>query len=157
MQIKRKFPLIILSLVFLFNPNINIIDILPDFAAYVILALVIGGLSAGVPYLAECKEALIKLSIVTLVKIPAFVIMYSNMKYGSDIIPLFTLSFAVLECIFIYGAVRNFSLAVSYLGERTDCESARVPFPVSKRKSMSLEAFEKMTLTVFLVKAALNV
>lgn len=156
-EIKRKYPLIILSLVFLFNPNINIIDILPDFVAYAILVLVIGHLSESVPYLAECKEALIKLTLVTLIKVPAFVIMYSNMKYGSDIIPLFTLSFAVLECIFIFSAVKNLSLAVSYLGERTDCRAARDPFPVSKRKSMPLEVFEKLTVTVFFVKATLNV
>ena len=157
MQIKRKFPLIILSLVFLFNPNVNIIDILPDFVAYAILVLIIGSLSESVPYLAECKEALIKLTLVTLVKVPAFVIMYSNMKYGSDIIPLFTLSFAVLECIFIFSAVKNFALTVSYLGERTDCQAARDPFPISKKTSMSLEAFEKLTVIVFFVKAALNV
>ena len=157
MQIKRKYPLIILSLVFLFNPNINIIDILPDFVAYALLILVIGKYSDGVPYLDECKEALVKLTLITFIKLPAFVIMYSNMKYGSDIIPLFTLSFAVLECIFIYSAVRNFFLAVSYIGERTDCQSARLPFPITKKRDMSLEAFEKITLIIFLIKAALNV
>ncbi len=157
MQIKRKYPLIILSLVFLFNPSINIIDILPDFVAYAMLILVIGRFSDGVPYLDECKEALTKLTLVTFIKLPAFVIMYSNMKYGSDIIPLFTLSFAVLECIFIYSAVRSFFLSVSYLGERTDCQSARLPFPITKKRNMSLEAFEKITLIFFLVKATLNV
>lgn len=157
MQIKRKYPLIILSLVFLFNPNINVLDVLPDVVAYVLLAILIGGFAASVPYLAECKEALVKLSLVTLIKIPAFVVMYSNMKFGSDIIPLFTLSFAVLECIFIYGAVRNFSLAVSYLGERTDCESARADFSISKKKSISPETFGTITVVAFFVKAALNV
>lgn len=157
MQIKRRYPLIILSLVFLFNPNINIIDVFPDFAAYTVLALMIGGFATSVPYLAECKEALVKLSLITLIKIPAFVIMYSNMKSGSDIIPLFTLSFAVLECIFIYGAVRNFSLSVSYLGERTDCKAARAPFPISKSKSITPEAFGVITVAVFFVKAVLSV
>lgn len=157
MQIKRRYPLIILSLVFLFNPNINIIDVLPDFAAYTVLAMMIGGFAASVPYLAECKEALVRLSLITLIKIPAFVVMYSNMKFGSDIIPLFTLSFAVLECIFIYGAVRNFSLAVSYLGERTDCESARAPFPITKSKSIAPEAFGTVTVIAFFIKAVLNI
>ena len=157
MKIKNAYPLIILSLVFLFNPNINIIDLLPDFVAYALLVLVIGSFSATVPYLAECKEALIKLTLVTLIKVPAFVIMYSNMRVGSDIVPLFTLSFAVIECIFIYGAVRNLFLAISYLGERTDCRAARLPITVSKRKSISLEAFEKLTLIFFLVKAIINV
>ena len=157
MKIKQRYPLVILSLVLLFNPNVNIIDVMPDCAAYIILALLIGRFAAGVPYLAECKEALLRLALITLIKIPAFVIMYSNMKFGSDIIPLFTLSFAVLECIFIYGALRNFFLAVDYLAERTDCQAARSPFPVSKKKSIPLEAFEGMTLAVFFIKAAINV
>jgi hypothetical protein len=94
---KVVFPLVILSLVFLFNPNVNLIDVLPDFVAYVILLLVIGSHAESIPYLSECKGALIKLTLVTLIKIPAFTIMYSNMVSGKDIVPLFTLVFAVLE------------------------------------------------------------
>ena len=157
MKINKRYPLVILSLVLLFNPSVNIIDVLPDCVAYVMLALLIGRFASGVPYLAECKEALVKLALITLIKIPAFVIMYSNMRFGSDIIPLFTLSFAVLECIFIYGALRSFFLAVAYLGERTDCQAARAPFPVSKKRSIPLEAFEGITLAVFFIKATLNV
>ena len=154
---KRIYPLIILSIVFLFNPNINIIDLLPDVVAYATLVLIIGNHAQTVPYLAECKEALMKLVLVTLVKIPAFVIMYSNMRLGSDIVPLFTLSFAVLEYIFIFAAVKNLFLAFSYIGERTDCASVREPFSISKRKTSTPEALEKFTLIFFLVKAIINV
>lgn len=157
MQIKRTYPLIILSLVFLFNPNINLIDILPDCIAYALLILIIGGFASTVPYLAECKGALVKLFVLTLVKIPAFSVMYSNMKYGSDIVPLFTLSFAVLEFLLIRSATKNLFRTLSYVGERTDCTSVRENFKVSKRKSISPEALEKITVIYFLIKGILNV
>ena len=157
MKSKRIYPLIILSLVFLCNPNINLIDILPDCIAYTLLALVIGNLSQTVPYLAECKSSVIKLILVTLIKIPAFSVMYTNMKYGSDIVTLFTFSFAVLEFILIFGAVKNLFLAISYIGERTDCESVRESFPLSKKRKLSPEMLEKITLAFFVIKGALNV
>ena len=156
-KIKHHYPLIILSLVFLCNPNMNILDILPDCIAYTLLTLVIGGLAQTVPYLAECKGALIKLALLTAIKIPAFTVMYSNLKYGSDIVPLFTLSFAVLELILICIAVKNLFLALSYIGERTDCISVRGPFSIGRRKSLSLEMIERVTIIFFVVKAVLNV
>lgn len=157
MKIKHPYPLILLSLIFLANPNMNLIDVLPDCIAYVILALIIGDRSKYVPYLAECKAAVIKLALITAIKIPAFTVMYSNMKYGSDIIPLFTLSFAVLEIILICSAVRNASMCFSYIGERTDCKSARGPFNITRRRLESVAMLEKITIVYFALKTALNV
>ena len=149
--------LIIFSLILLFNPSINLIDILPDCIGYAVLVLVIGKLSETIPYLSECKSALMKLTLVTLVKIPAFVIMYANIKYGSDIVPLFTLSFAVIELILIWSAVKNLFSALSYIGERTDCTSVREPLRINKKNSLTPEMLERITIVFFIVRAALNV
>ena len=157
MKIKRAYPLIILSLVFLFNPNINLIDVMPDCVAYILLVFAIGNLSQTVPYLFECKNALMKLALVTILKIPAFAVMYSNMQYGSDIVPLFTLSFAVIEALLLWSAVRNLFLALSYIGERTDCTSVREPFKTAGNRTATPEALEKLTLAFFIIKAILNV
>lgn len=157
MKSKRAYPLIILSLIFLFNPNINLIDILPDCVAYILFALVIADLGQTIPYLAECKSAVFKLALVTLIKIPAFSVMYTNMKSGSDIVTLFTFSFTTLEFILIYSAVKNLFLAMSYIGERTDCQSVRDNFPLSKKRSLSPEMLEKITLIFFVIKGALNI
>ena len=154
---KVVFPLIILSLVFLFNPNANLIDVLPDFVAYVILLLVIGSHSESVPYLAECKGAFIKLALVTLIKIPAFLVMYSNMVSGKDIVPLFTLVFAALELILLYSAVENGFRALGYIGERTDCASVRDPFIIGRGQTMTPESLKILTYVFFVAKAALNV
>ena len=157
MKIKHPYSLTVLSLLFLCIPNMNLIDILPDCIAYAIFAMIIGSKAKSVPYLAECKSAVIKLALITLVKIPAFTVMYSNIQHGTDIIPLFTLSFAVIEIILIFSAVRNLFLSLDYLGERTDCISARGPFKINRVRVMSTEMLEKITLVYFTVKATLNV
>ena len=157
MRKKAIFPLIIISLVFLFNPNANLIDVLPDFIAYILLIFAIGPLSESVPYLAECKSALIKLGLVALIKIPAFSVMHSNMASGKDIVPLFTLVFATLEIILLYSAVENGFRALGYIGERTDCASVRDPFPVGRSKVMTPEALKILTYVFLVSRAILNV
>lgn len=153
---KRVYPLLILSLIFLFNPNINLIDVLPDCVAYISFIFAIGSLSECVPYLAECKSALIKLALVSLIKIPAFSVMYANMVSGKDIVPLFTLVFAVLELILLYSAVENGFKALGYIGERTDCKSVRDPIKLGKNKETTPEAVKALTFIFFIAKATLN-
>ncbi len=156
-KLRQIYPLVITSLIFLSNPNINIIDVLPDCIAYLLLILVIGSLGETVPYLAECRSALVKLALVTLVKLPAVTVMYSNMTSGKDIVPLFTLVFAALEVILLYSAVENGYKALSYLGERTDCSSVRDPFRISRKTVTTPEALRIFTLAFFFLKSILSV
>lgn len=156
-KIRNVYPLIAVALLFLFNPSANLIDILPDFVAYVLLILAIGSLNETVPYLAECKEALVKLALVTLIKIPAFTVMYSNIATGKDIIPLFTLVFVTLELILLFSAVTNGYNALAYLGERTDCRSVRDAFALGKRKSCTPEQLRVLTYIFFGARGILNV
>ena len=154
---KRVYPLVILALIFLFNPNVNLIDVLPDCIAYILLILVIGAYAETVPYLAECKGAGIKLALVTLIKIPAFSVMSSNMASGKDIVPLFTLVFAVLEMILLYSMLDNGFKALEYIGERTDCASVITPFALKNGKAFTPEALKILTLIFFMAKGILSV
>ncbi len=120
---KTAMPLIIIALIFLSNPNMNIIDILPDCLTYFILSRLIGRSSEIVPYLAECKESLNKLTLVTLIKIPAFMIMFANMRTGRDIITLFTFTFSVIEVILLCSAISYGFKGMNYLGERSELKS----------------------------------
>ena len=156
-KIKKAYPLIVIALIFLFNPSANLIDVLPDLVSYVLLIVAIGGLSETVPYLAECKSALVKLALVALIKLPAFTVMYSNMSFGKDIVPLFTLVFVTLELILLYSAVSNAYSALSYLGERTDCRSVRDPFYVGRKKSVTPEQLRSLTLIFLAARGILNV
>ena len=157
MKRKGVYPLIIISLILLFNPSANILDILPDCIAYALLIYAIGQTDKTIPYLAECKGALIKLAVVTLVKIPAFFIMYANMKHGSDIVPLFTLSFAAVEIILVRIALKNLFLALSYIGERTDCASVRDPFPLNKKRTVSPDTLYGITLGFYIAKSVISI
>ena len=47
----------VLCLVFLLVPNFNIIDVLPDFVAYLILARFFGRYADYAPYFAEARES----------------------------------------------------------------------------------------------------
>lgn len=156
-KIKNVYPLIIASLILLFNPSANLIDVLPDFIAYILLILAIGRHGETVPYLAECKGALVKLALVTAVKLPAFTVMYSNMMTGKDIVPLFTLVFVTLELILLYSAISNGYKALSYLGERTSCRSVRAPFTVSRKRSCTPEQLKILTIIFFAARGILNV
>ena len=125
---KLSSPLLCFSLVLLFNPNYNIIDILPDFIAYFILASLIGAKGEFIPYLAEAKEGFKRLGILSLLKIPCTLIMFANIGSGRDIIPLFTLVFSSVEIILLIGAVDNLFAGLYYVGERSDADGLITPF-----------------------------
>lgn len=156
-KIRNVYPLIVISLILLFNPNANLIDVFPDLVAYVLLIVAIGSRHEIVPYLAECKEALVKLALVSLIKIPAFTVMYSNIATGKDIIPLFTLVFVTLELILLYSAVTNGYNALTYLGERTDCASVRDAFKVGRNRKCTPEQLKILTYIFFGARGILNV
>ena len=156
-KIKNKYPLIALSLILLFNPSANIIDILPDCIAYVLLILAISGVHETVPYLKEARDAMVKLALLTSIKIPALAIMYANMGSGKDIVPLFTLVFVTLELVLLYSLVSNAYLALSYLGERTDCRSVREAFTISRARKYTPEKLRFLTYIFFLARGVLNV
>ena len=155
-KLKNGYPLVVIALILLFNPSANLIDVLPDCIAYILLILAIGASHETVPYLAECKGALVKLTLVTGIKIPAFVLMYTNIKSGKDIVPLFTLVFVILELILLYSAVNNGYNALRYLGERTDCASVRGTVKGGKIKC-SLEQLRIFTFIFFAARGVLNV
>ncbi len=129
-KFKHPKALILISLLCFANPNFNMIDIFPDFIACFLLWRLIGEAENIVPYLAETRSALKKLGLVTLLRIPATLVMYLNMYTGRDIVPLFTLVFSALELIFLFGVISSGTSALYYLGERTDAVSLISPFGV---------------------------
>ena len=151
---KISFAPILLSLIFLFNPNFNIIDILPDFVAYFILARAIGKKGEFIPYLSEARSGFIKLAILTLLKMPAVIVMYANASSGRDIIPLFTLVFSALELIFLIGTIDNCFSGLYYIGERSEADALILPFKVF-RKSFKAETVKNATYIFLAAKAVL--
>lgn len=155
MKVKSIFPKITLALIFLAIPNVNIIDVLPDCIAYFLLMGTIGEIDMALPYFAELKTSLKRLSLLTLIKIPACLIMFANLYTGSDIIPLFTLVFAVSELLLIIPTLSYAHSALSYLGERSGATSLISAFklPVGK---MSTDTLKNLTVGYFILRGLLS-
>ena len=118
--------LIILSLVFLFNPNFNLVDILPDFVAFFILARVFDKASDCAPHFEEARVGFLRLAYLSVAKIPALaiiVIAREGNTSDNDIIALFCLVFAAIELLLLLTTVKHIFDALTYLGERSDARS----------------------------------
>ncbi len=153
---KRGFYFILFSSLVFVLPSINTLDLLPDFIGYLLLYLLLSRGSELVPYLSEARSAALKLTFVTLARLPATVIMYANMYTGRDIVPLFTLVFAVTESILLYILITNAFSGLFYIAERTDASAILRKIKLA-RLSVTPEGIEKFTLFFALLRAVLNV
>lgn len=154
---KSVSSLIAIALIFLCNPNVNVIDVLPDLVAYLLLLKAISGATDLVPYMAECRVAIKRLAVLSAVKIPAALVMLLNLHTGRDIIPMFTTVFAALEAIFIFSAVTNAFKALYYLGERGDAVSLIKPFRVGRSSQKDPDSLLTLSLVFFMAKSILGV
>lgn len=151
--------LYLLALIFITNPTVNIFDIFPDFIGYLIIAK---RLSYGVnraPYFEETKRSLTILSLVSLLKIPAFFVMNystSNNVGDQDIRALFSFTFAVIETVFLISFIKNIFSALFYLGERSSASSLIGDFYINKKRTrtVSTESLKVFTYAFAILKNA---
>lgn len=157
---KRKTALasfvLFVILLCLATPSYNVIDVLPDLIAYLLLAGIVARYKDYAPYFAEAHSALVKLSLVSAVKIPAMMIMFANMSTGRDIVPLFTLSFAVIELILLVPAIRDGFSAVFYVAERGGYHSASAEIRLLGTP-LKPEFLEGLSVVFVFAKAVFNV
>lgn len=142
---------IILALVFLFNPPINLIDILPDFIGYLLLMLAIKNAAVAFPHFDEAYRGFEKMFWITLLKAPAFFLMLSVLRVSvgeRSIIAVFSLAFAVLEFIFAISAFRAFFEALTHLGER----EGLLPVLKAGKSRRGLDGVISLTLIFLLLK-----
>ena len=131
--------LLVFSFVMLFNANINILDILPDFIAWFILAKLFERAADSAAYFEEARSAFLKLGWVSLMKIPALVIVLlikGKNTLDNDVFALASFTFGVVEAILSVIAVRYIFEALFHLGERTDFKAtlSAIPGPIFKKK-----------------------
>ncbi|MBQ9069884.1 MAG: hypothetical protein IJY23_00870 [Clostridia bacterium] len=144
---------LIFALVMLFNPNIQLIDLLPDFIGFFILAKFLEKAADAAPYFEEAREAFLKLGFVNLFKFPALILVRavrSHNTLDNDILALMTLVFAVLEIIYLIPAIKNLFDALSYLGERGNAESL-----IKSDSLISTDALRSFTLAFAILKSLL--
>ena len=137
MKAKSRYGWVIFGLCLLFIPSVNVLDLLPDFIAYFILA---GVLSHGInklPYFEEARTAFIKLGFINLCRIIAIVLILRirAINYDdTDIYAMMTLLFGIVESIYLFPAISNLFDALFYLGQRSDSQAILAPVRLLGRK-----------------------
>lgn len=159
---KRGFyKLLIFSFVLLFNVNINIVDIFPDFIAWFILAKLFERAADSAAYFEEARAAFIKLGWVSLMKIPALVIIIlikGKNILDNDVFALASFTFGVIEAILTVTAVKYIFEAFFHLGERTDLKAAisPLPSPIFKKRLLPIESIKEYSYFFFILKSLLS-
>ena len=118
----------VFAAIFLFNPNINIIDVLPDFIGYFLIYNALSRISDLVPHFDEARDRFHKLFWITLSKIPAAFIMLSISSQNTaerPIIAVFSLAYAILELIYIFPAFKELFCGFEYLETRFGVEGTK--------------------------------
>lgn len=134
---------ILAGLIFLFEPFINIIDVLPDFIGYL---LILRGMAkmADVEY--KLAQAKMKMTHALAVSIGRFGVMLLGFfaKFDNTLVLVFVFSFAVLELFFVLPAFKALFEGIDYL------EMRFAPNGVSKKT----EEAAKLTPVFLVVRAA---
>ena len=159
MKTKSDYALLVLAFVMLFNPNITVIDLLPDFVAWFILARLFDRAADAAPHFEEARAGFVRLGIISILRIPVFaLILFVKGKDPTDnnIITLATFTMAAIEGVLTVMAAKNTFLALFHLGERSDVASLIKPFksPITKR-TVSTDAYKEYTYFFFICKALL--
>ena len=105
-----RFGLLICGLIFFCNPNLNIVDILPDCIGCLLIVIALTKLGDLCADIGEAKHAFTTLFWITLSKLPAMILlMWITGKNASEetLWLVFTFCYAVAETVF---AMRAFSL-----------------------------------------------
>ena len=124
---------VVLALILLINQSIGIVDLLPDFISYLIIASVLNKAAYKAPGFSEARSAFLKLALVNALKLPALIILTASRTtntLGNDMTTIMSLSFAVFEFIFLISAVRSLFDSLFRLGQRTDAHSLIRPIRI---------------------------
>ena len=143
-----KSSLVILALVFLANTSFGILDLMPDFIAYLILARQFSKAAERAPYFEEARLAFRKLALITGMRLPILIVIAAERTgdtYGFDIYAVASLAFFVIETVFILSAVKNLFEGLFRLGERTDAAALINDIHVAKGSDMATDTFRLLT------------
>ena len=116
-----KIGYMIVGCIFLFNPFINIIDILPDFIGYLFIMRAISELS---DLERNIRNARVRFKAAMWVSLVKCALVFASMIFDSTWYLILTFSFGVLESMYLIPAFIDLFYGISYLEERyTDHKS----------------------------------
>ena len=153
---KNYYARIAAALLLLCNPNIHLLDFLPDFIAYFLLFSVISEAADLAPHFAQARDLAKKLALLGLFKIPAvFIILVSKSgnTMDSNLVPTFAIIFALFEMILGYLFIYHTSEALFYLGERSDAAALISSFRAGKHRKVMPEILRNLSYCFFFAKS----
>ena len=158
-KIKNKMGLglVLASLFFLCNPDINVIDIIPDTVGYVLLTLGLSQLSLMNEYLSEARERFKKMIIVSACKFASIIFIFgisdaANRPYSYL---LFAFSFGVIDLLFLIPAYRDLFAGI---GDLAGKHGSQLAFVKKRKYGMSfVEKMGALTATFVVVKTVCSV
>lgn len=151
---KGAYPLAIISLILLFNPNIGMVDVLPDFIACFILARLMSPGAERAPYFMEAKRALTRLGWLNVSEIVGLILIgYSRMQnaFGNDTSVMVVTVFSVAELLLYISATSAVFNALFGLGERTNMNAS-----ISAIGRIPAGVLPHITYAFFGIKTVLN-
>jgi len=149
---KKRIGRIALGMIFLLNPNVNIVDLLPDFIGCVLVLSGLASLRDISDSLEDARRNFLRLFWVSLSHLPAFVLMIiisSNYVSEKTSILVFAFVYSVLEFILINNALTSLIDGLVYIGERYDGDCC---FYETKKNGKRLDVGKlRFATTVFLL------
>ncbi len=161
-KVKREKPLkmpwlaLALSFVFMLNPNISIIDPLPDFIGYIMISVCLSKLSMLGEALADAKRAFEKMILIDLCKILSILWVFGIDKTASraSTIMLFAFSLGILEILFLIPAYVKLFKGLSDLGDYYENTSVHG----SKNGHVSYtDSIRNLSIFFVIFKVAMNI
>ncbi len=141
---------LIAAAVFLFNPNISVIDVLPDFIGYFLFTAGLAKIADIMPRFADVKETFGKLAWISLAKFFSVIFIFiMPLNEQATFGLVLTFSFAVIDLIYLIPAWNGFFDGVIYLGTRYDSKAV---FYSGKGKKTQTETLKRLTLVFFVLK-----
>lgn len=115
------FGLVSAGFVFLFLPDLMLIDILPDVIGYVLIALGLSSVAFLDDSVAEARKLFLRLAIVAALKPVALIGVFSaSASEQPTMLLLMSFALSLFECIWLIPAYSNLAEGLLYLGTRLD-------------------------------------
>ncbi len=146
-----------LSAIFLFNPNINIIDFLPDFIGYILLCLALTPLADMNDTLTDALAGFKKMILIDAAKIVALLWVFgiSVVSERNSSLMLWAFTFGVLEVIFVIPSFIKLFKGLSELGYLYDNTSV-VSCKKSDSKKNYTDRIRVLTVAFVSLKAIMS-
>ena len=140
---------IIIALIFFFNPNIGIVDILPDFMGYILLVTALSKVAVIDDRISDAQALFTRLIYITALRFASLFAVFGIIPLSdqSMSILLFSFVFDVLELLTLIPAVIKLFDGIFYLAGRHDGEVAYVKAGRFSAKTITERA--KNTIIVF--------